>query len=175
MNNDIFKRVTVLFCLFGIFISISFAQEIKQPFALEIVPNERHKERSYIVFNKPHAPEKHFHVILTNISREPQKLFNESCSWGYGRLYFEVTDEKGKMKQVKKKEKIEWRKNYPDWFLLQPQEQVIFDVYFNPETWENSPRTEKGETSINIKIKAVYRLEEGEIFSPEYTDTIYHD
>ena len=154
----------------------TFGQELKEPFSLVIVPSERHEERATLVFNKPYAPyrHRHDHVVLTNISDKPQKLWNESCSWGYGRLSFEVTDKEGNVKQVKKVEKVDRDKNYEDWFFLPPGEHVVFDVLFD-QTWENVPRLEKGVGSADIKVRAFYRLEDRVVESPEVRSTIYAD
>jgi hypothetical protein len=160
-----------------VFIALGFSSDLlgqgpKEPFTLMIVPNERHEKRAYLVFNKPHAPHEHFHVILTNVSDKPQRLWNDSCSWGYGRLYFEVTDRKGNVRHVKQVERI-WEKNYPDWFYLSPRHHVIFDVSFDLEKWEGVPTLEKDVASAEMKMRAFYRLEDAVISSPEFRFTFF--
>ena len=174
MKKTVFGAILSLAIVSEIMPLHLFGQELKEPFSLVIVPSERHKERATLVFNKPYAPYRHDHVVLTNVSDKPQKLLNESCSWGYGRLSFEVTDKKGNVKQVKKVENVVWEKNYDDWFFLPPGEHVVFDVLFD-QTWENVPRLEKGVGSADIKARAFYRLDDRVVESPEVRSTIYAD
>jgi hypothetical protein len=168
--------------ILAIFISINFCclsvyskDKLKGPLTLTIVPNERHQERETINFSKVYDPKLHFHVVLTNTSRAPQKLYNESCSFGFGKLSFEVVDEKGVKSTIKKKDMVVWEKNYPDWFTLNPNEQVVYDVYFLPDTWEGLPEFYHGQASKKIKIRAIYSFDDWTTYSPEYSFEIFRD
>lgn len=145
------------------------------PFTLAIVPNERHEDRSYLSFNKAFNPKLHFHAVLTNVSDVEQKLWNENCSQGYGKLAFQITDENGVTTTVKKKDFVVWEKNFPDWFTLKPKEQVIYDVYFLPDTWTGLPEFDKGKSRKKIKIRAFYARDDQSIVSPVYTYEIFRD
>jgi hypothetical protein len=123
-----------------------------------------------------------FHVVVTNVSNQPLRLWREWCSWGYYNLSFEVTDEDGKTTTVKKKQRG-WRKNYPDWFLVAPSEHMVFDITLDESVWENPPLPEKGKSRV-VKMRAVLEIPEdadtkgsgvwtGKVVSPEHSYTIY--
>ena len=46
----------------------------------------------------------HFHVVVTNTSDKPQRLWREWCSWGYYCLYFELSDGKGRKWMPRKRD-----------------------------------------------------------------------
>ncbi len=99
----------------------------------------------------------HFHVVISNVSDKPQKIWREWCSWGYYGLSFVFTDEGGK-KWVAKKQPRDWTKNAPDWWTLAPRESLVLDVYFgDSETWRGFPRPENG--SRTITMQAVFQFE----------------
>jgi len=86
-----------------------------------------------------HQKGAHFHVIVSNISDRPQRVWKEWCSWGYYSLTFEITDGAGKSWTVKKKNR-EWTKNFPDWWSLEPRENLVLDVYFaDSDAWRAFP------------------------------------
>lgn len=121
---------------------------------LRIVPNSiaDNGERAIILTK----PEWHFHVVVTNTSQEPVKLWQESCSWGYFNLSFESTDQGGKIVLIKKKAKG-WNKDFPTWTVLAAGEQWVVDVAFDESTWQNPPLSAKGKGQA-IKLKAVFEI-----------------
>ena len=74
----------------------------------------------------------HFHVIITNVSDTTWNVCNESCSWGYEALSFEMTDAKGRTWTVLKKTK-DWLANAPDFWTIAPHGQVVLDVNLGDE------------------------------------------
>ena len=142
------------------------AQEVGVPLKLEIVPNERHEAQAYVRYNKPGDASAHFHVLLSNVSKEAQTLFDDASSSDSGRLCFEVTDAQGKVSRVQKKGAAAAGGQGADWFLLQPGERVIYDVYFDDATWDNVPHS--AQTGGGLAIRAVYSLGGSTIASPQY-------
>ena len=119
--------------------------------AISVLPN-RQGERT-IEYNG-HDP--HFHVIVSNISDKPQKIWREWCSWGYYSLSFELSDKSGK-KWVAKKGMSVWTKNYPDWSTLKPHESVVIDVYFaDTGMWKGFPCPENG--SQTVTMRAIFEI-----------------
>jgi hypothetical protein len=80
-------------------------------------------------------------------------------------LTFELTDEAGKSWTVKKKDR-EWTKNSPDWWSLEPRENLVLDVDFaDSDAWEGFPRPVNG--SQVVSVRAVYEIKPDK-FSKEY-------
>src|SRR5580698_2500044 len=57
-----------------------------------------------------HDQTTHFHVIVSNTSDKPQRIWQEWNSWGYFGLTFEFTDEQGK-NWIARKKPFEWTRN----------------------------------------------------------------
>lgn len=125
-------------------------------------------------------PSQHFHVVVTNVSAQPIRLWREWCSWGYYMLSFRVTDETGKTIDVKKAPRA-WKKNYPDWTLIQPGDHMVYEVSFDEETWPNTVpakgKTQQVKMSAVIEVKPDVDSEKekvwtGTVSSPEQAYTI---
>jgi len=102
----------------------------------------------------------HFHVIISNTSDQPQRIWREWCSWGYSGLSFEFTDEHGK-KWVAKKKAQDWTRNFPDWWTLDSHESFVMDVYFaDTNTWKGFPLPENG--SQIVMMQAVLEFKPGD-------------
>ncbi len=122
---------------------------------LQIVPT------SYSSSSSPEATisfPPHFHVLLTNISAAPVALFEEWNSWGYYGLSFVLTYPNGRTVRVEKKPRG-WDKNFPSTVIIAPGGFYIFDVDFDPEIWEHSPRLRKPTTNgLRCRLRAVYTI-----------------
>src|SRR5207253_1332755 len=93
----------------------------------------------------------HFHVIVSNTSDRPERIWREWCSWGYFGLTFEFTDESGKKWIARKKERV-WTVNAPDWWTLEAHESLVLDVHLGDlETWEGFPRPEHGSQPVTMQ------------------------
>ena len=96
-------------------------------------------------------PTAHFHVIVSNASDKPKRIWREWCSWGYYGLTFEFTDEQGKKWVAKKKPQV-WTRNFPDWWTLAAHESLVIDVYFGDlETWQDFPLPENGSQTVTMQ------------------------
>jgi hypothetical protein len=129
-----------------------------------------------------YRPSQHFHVVVTNVSKEPVRLWREWCSWGYFNVSFIATDESGKTVTMKKRPRG-WDKNYPDWSIIPPGDHMIFEISLDDTTWQDAPLPENGQTR-RVRMKVVYAVPvdpetkshgiwTGEISSPEDEYTIY--
>jgi hypothetical protein len=100
----------------------------------------------------------HFHVVVTNVSDNPAKVWKEWCSWGYYNLSLEARDPEGKVATISKRPRG-WDKNYPDPMEIAPGEHMVINVNFEPYTWPKSPLSAKSHKAT-IRLKAVYEIRE---------------
>jgi hypothetical protein len=113
----------------------------------------------------------HFHVVIENVSAQPQKVIDEWNSWGYFNLRFEYTTAAGEKKRMEKLGR-DWSKNFLTTTTLQPGEATVWDVHLDPAVWSDLPVPEKGEQTVSIR--AVFAQEDpkvdawrGKVESPE--------
>ncbi|MDB6059815.1 MAG: hypothetical protein JWO95_3659 [Verrucomicrobiales bacterium] len=110
------------------------------------------KERSVVAFDR----NSHFPVILTNTSKKPQRIITEWNSWGDHALSFELTDKSGK-KSLAQRVSVNYDKNMPHWWILQPKESVVLDVYFaDAGKWEGFPHRVRYGDSETVTMRAVF-------------------
>ena len=132
------------------------------PLRVEIVPHVSSVQRMPSILLWESGD--HFHVVLTNISKRPVRLWREWCSWGYFNLSLESRDREGKTLSVSKRER-DWDRNYPDWMELLPGDSTVFNVGLEPKVWMNSPIAvpAAGKThKAVIRLRAVYNVRDDE-------------
>jgi hypothetical protein len=150
-----------------------------EPISVRIVPTSFHEKGGRVI--ALYKPADHFHVVLTNVSDQPIRLWRDWCSWGYFCLSFELTDQDGRTFQVRKKPRG-WDKNFPDPFTIPGGNHMVLDVALD-DTWEGVPLPVNRNGQV-WKIKAVYEVpadEEtakhkvwtGKVSSPEKTYTVF--
>jgi len=111
-------------------------------------------ERSTVAFDR----NSRFAVILSNTSKEPQRIPTEWNSWGYEALSFEITDKTGR-KSVARRVAMDFQKNTLNWWVLQPQESVVLDVFFaDPQKWEGFPHLRRYGESATVTLRAVFEF-----------------
>jgi len=99
----------------------------------------------------------HFNVIIRNLSEHRVNLWREWCSWGYFNLSFRFTAENGTKWIAKKKEK-DWEKNFPDFVAVDPRGELVIDVTFDPDIWDNVLPLDTGR-STTVSMVAIYQSE----------------
>ena len=98
----------------------------------------------------------HFHVIISNTSDKPQRIWREWCSWGYYGLSFEFTDATGKTWIAKKKPR-DWTRNLPDFWTVGARESLVLDVHFaDAKTWDGFPQPQGA--SQPFTMRAVFEF-----------------
>jgi hypothetical protein len=104
---------------------------------------------------------KHFHVVITNVSDKPVRLWTDRFSWGYDNLSFEAIAADGSVTPIAKRPR-DWTKNYPDWHELAAGETWVIDVdWFSDEgraIWEHTPARDAGLKPMLVKLRAVYEV-----------------
>ena len=160
--------------------SIVTAEPPADSLAVRIVPSSTNNKGGHSI--TLFLPAQHFYVVITNVSKEPVRLWREWCSWGYYSLSFSVVGPDGKDILVKKKQ-IGWTKNFPDSTTLAPGDHLVFEVTFDQAVWPDAPVPDKGK-SREVKMKAVFAIAAddeskqhgvwvGEVSSPVASYTIY--
>jgi hypothetical protein len=99
--------------------------------------------------------------VLTNISGEPQPVWEAWNSWGYRAISFEITAD-GK-KFVVSRAQEDFTKNAATTFLIAPGEHQVFAITFD-KWWESHPSLPKAD-GLHVSLKAVYEV----AFTPEAT------
>jgi hypothetical protein len=100
-------------------------------------------------------PPSRFYVIVSNVSNEPQRVWDEHCSWGYFALSFEFTDITGKTTTAKKRD-ITWTVNSPVWRSLAPQESLVLEVHYAATNWWS--RFPEPQGSRTVTMRAVFTV-----------------
>lgn len=109
-----------------------------------------------IVANDIHS---HFPVILTNTSDQPQRIATDWNSWGDHALSFEVTDESGN-KSVARRTPVAYWKNVLHWWILQPGESMVMEVYFaDPNKWQGFPHPASFGKPQTATLPAIFEFE----------------
>ena len=149
-NSLVFAIWGLLIVLFLWFGDLHAAPGQANALSLQIVPHHRADDgKQQIMLGSGSS---RFHVVLTNISAAPIKLWKDSCSWGYANLWFESVDQAGKIVQIKKRPKG-WNKNFPEWVTLAPGEHWVLEVKLDDKTWQNWPLATPAKT---INLTAVF-------------------
>jgi len=113
----------------------------KSPFSLSVVPETSHGERFGSSIEMAHNKPRDFYVVLTNVSSEPQAVWEYWNSWGYQTLSFELTTEDGKKFLVSRRQG-EFTMNFPSTFLIEPGEHQVYAIRLD-EWWETRPSLPK--------------------------------
>jgi hypothetical protein len=97
------------------------------------------------------------YVILTNVSKQTQAVFEPSHSWGYYAISFELRTGDGRSVEIRKKQ-AGFTMNVPSTFLIPPGEQMVYLIKLD-DKWVADPGlpiTEK--EPIDIRVKAIYEI-----------------
>lgn len=151
-------KIIILTLFIGLYSSCCVASEhlTEKSISIKIVPTSVNENGDRLIILR--NPSDRFYVVLTNISKEPIRIWKENNSWGYFNLYFQINDKNEKKITVKKKTKG-WNKNFPDWTIVPPGYHRVFEVMFDDFLWGKLPLPEKGESAL-IKLQAVYEIHE---------------
>jgi hypothetical protein len=132
------------------------ADEPTPPLKLTLVRLEQAGQRSIFLGPKENHHSQ-FHVVVTNVSSEPERLWDDRFSWGYGNLSFESMDDEGRHQNIVKKARSWWG-NVPACFVLQPNELLVIDVVFDPKVWELPFPQAAIDKPQQFKLRAVYEI-----------------
>lgn len=96
-----------------------------------------------------------FYVVFTNVSAEPQAVWEYWNSWGYQAISFELTTTDGKKFLISRRQG-EFTRNFPSTFLIEPGEHQVYAIRLNDE-WETHPSLPLKAAEMPIILKAFYK------------------
>jgi hypothetical protein len=135
------------------FASSSLPDAPKPPFSLAIVPTSNGDGGGSIEMAL--KSRRDFYVVLTNVSSEPQRVWQTWNSWGYQTVSFDFATKDGKKYAVTKRDE-EFTRNFPSTFLVPPGEHEVFAVHLD-ESWVTHPPFPKAD-EMPITVKAIYEV-----------------
>lgn len=98
----------------------------------------------------------HFHVLVRNTVDTPQRVWDETFSWGYYALSFEVVGDDGAASTIGKK-MTTFTRNIPASWTLGPGDSLVFDVYLGDRSlWEGVPLS--GPRCKTVRLRAIYEV-----------------
>jgi hypothetical protein len=98
-----------------------------------------------------------FHVLLTNVSRTPIRVWQEWCSWGYYCLQIEVVEKDGTEHLLRKKP-VPFYANFPDYVVLQPGQCSVWDVNLHEASvWTDLSWFPK-DKMVNARVRAIFTV-----------------
>ncbi len=112
------------------------------------------------------TPKSTFKVSILNGTKEKTTLMNDSCSWGYDAMSFDLKSPSGKEFHITRVEK-NWNRNFPRGDKLDPIGMKVRTINFADKTWEGFPAGISGnmdgwQVRVNFKIpKSLLYSDEG--------------
>lgn len=123
------------------------------PYSLAVVSSRSFGDGGIISMS--HDRPQDFYVVLTNVSGEPQVVWELWNSWGYQTISFELTTANGKKFVLSRGPQV-FTKNNPTTFAVQPGEHQVYAVHLD-KWWVSNPAFPKAD-EMPITLKAVYQV-----------------
>ena len=132
--------------------NLTVTQTQKTPFTLSIVPTQSTSDSRVITIASQKPDE--FYVVLTNISNEPQSVWETWNSWGSQTISFEFTLPDNRRVVVSKGPQG-FTINFPSTFLIPPGEHKVYPIRLD-KRWDvgSIPKS----TELLVSLKAVYEV-----------------
>ncbi len=155
-NRMAFGALAVLF----LFVSNAYLAAQDDTLSVTIAIPQHHNHRSLNTTD-------HIHVLITNTSDEPIRLWSDRYSWGYSNLSFEIIDEGGMAVGKVSKKSRGWNKNFPDWLQIGPGESYVLNVDLFSEQgrkiWDGVPKPiGVSAKPYLVKLRSVYEVKPDE-------------
>jgi hypothetical protein len=160
------KKVFLSLCAALVFIAACNTQKeaasskaqpsiLKSPFSISVVPESSHGDRFGSSIEMAHNKPRDFYVVLTNVSSEPQEVWESWNSWGYQTVSFELTTLDRKKFVVSRRPQT-FTTNFPSTFLVEPGEHQVYPIRLD-ERWDTHPALSKADETP-ITLKAIYEV-----------------
>ena len=148
-----FQRLTILWVVLLAFAGAISSEVPKAPFSLSVVPTNKYSEVGSVEMAQSKA--RAFYVVLTNVSKDPQPVWEYWFSWGYQNISFELTTADGRKFVVSKRQE-DFTRNFPSTFLIQPGEHQVYAIRLD-KSWETHPTLPKA-NEMPVTLKAIYEV-----------------
>ena len=125
------------------------------PFLLAIVADRAGITMAHSTRHDSELPNRDFYVLLSNVSKQPQTVWEDWNSWGYYAISFELTTNDGK-KYVLSKRQADFTRNFPSTVIIEPAEHVVYPIHLD-EWWETRPLLPKT-AELPITLRAIYEI-----------------
>jgi len=147
------QRLTFLSIVVLAFTGTGLSDASKAPFSLSIVPTNKFGEVGSIEMAQSKPGD--FYIVLTNVSKDPQAVWEFWNSWGYQNISFELTTAEGRKFVVSQRQQ-DFTVNFPSTFLIQPGEHQVYAIRLDKD-WETRPVLPKAD-EMPITLKAIYEV-----------------
>lgn len=132
------------------------------PFALFLVPARSQEEPWGRGISMATDTNDRFYVILTNVSEKTQFAFEQSNSWGYYAISFEMETEDGRKYTISRRlsrKAFVFTRNWPGLFVIPPGESMVFSLLLD-DYWGAEPDVPIADrTPMTAAIRAIYQLD----------------
>lgn len=159
------------------------AVEPQLPFRLEIVPFQKQDKGWSVEYFDGRTTSPSFQVILTNLSKSNQEIYQEHYSWGSENLSFEFRAQTGE-RYLFRKVPGAFTRNFPATDTIQPGGRKVYTIEFSTSDWMVTPTFGRHGKTIGT-LKVLYQVwpsangndsvSTGWAESGEYELTIRHD
>jgi hypothetical protein len=99
-----------------------------------------------------------FYVILTNVSKQTQAVFEPFHSWGYYAISFVVRTGDGRIVAIRKKQ-TGFTRNVPSTFLIPPGDEMVYPIKLDDEWVADSGLPIAAKEPIDVRVEAIYEIE----------------
>ncbi len=96
-----------------------------------------------------------FYLVLTNLSNEPQPIWESWNSWGYRAISFELATNDGKKYIISRGPEV-FTVNFPSTFLVAPGEYQVYAIHLD-KWWAARPAFPKAD-EMPITVRAIYEV-----------------
>lgn len=114
-------------------------------FEVTIVPTRVTEENQYIGGSQ----DRHFSVIIKNISDRKITVWREWCSWGYYSVWFTIVQKNGTTFSLTKGDGA-WSWNVPDATVVFPGKYIVRTVDFSDQKWSGFPEGYRNQDVVVI-------------------------
>jgi hypothetical protein len=156
------------------------------PFSVTVVPEASDDRGLWLSMTKTSQYAKPFHVVLTNTTNEPQRVFESWNGWGYKAISFELVTTDGQKVVLSRKDQ-DFDKNFPSTFTVLPGEHYVYTIQLTDEDWDVVPEIKFDKIEpLSVHLKVVYGLKPtrsaqsekvwiGRVESKSYECRLFHD
>jgi hypothetical protein len=152
-------------------------QAQKTPFTLSIVPTGSNSASRFITIASQNPHE--FYVVLTNISNEPQSVWETRNSWGSRTISFEFIFGNNPPILVARGPEG-FTMNFPSTFVIPPGEHKVYPIRLD-KWWDTAGIPKSDETPVIVRTiyevpntpeASQYKVWVGRVESPKYELTL---